>query len=147
MRIVSMFIIAALAGASIIGAPIAGAQAVHTGSTGGTVAGIAPAPVPPSARVPVRHEQRFLSGSLPVVVLEDGRVFADFGRGYEQVVRLCDGAASAAPPATALGVIQPAVTQPAAGQPLVQPAVTGARMSDLSCWSADYRGQISIAHP
>jgi hypothetical protein len=163
MRIVSSFIIIAVAGASLAavsaaGAQAAGAPAVHA-PTGGTVAGIAPPPAAVAA--PAQRERRFFSGGVPVVVLPDGRVFADFGRGYEQIVRSCAAPATyGAPVSAAVGpppaVVQPAAVQPPAGvsQPVpyappspVQPTAAQSHMSDLSCWAADSRGQILVAHP
>jgi hypothetical protein len=51
--------------------------------------------------------------NLPVVVVPDGRVFADFGRGYEQVLRNC----SAVVTSSYTTVVQPAVSQPTVVQP------------------------------
>jgi hypothetical protein len=50
---------------------------------------------PPPAQSPVGSGHSFRSGRLtfsdnfPIAVLSDGRVFANFGRGYEQVSRAC----------------------------------------------------------
>ena len=71
-----------------LGSPVA-LLAQHTKSTGsGRVAGIAPPPAPVVA-YPSAAPGTVFYGNIPIAVLGDGRVFADFGRGYEQVVRTC----------------------------------------------------------
>jgi hypothetical protein len=115
----------------VLAAPL-GAQVVHTragaaaggvAATGQRVAAIAPAPqpvylAPGNLYVPPGMA---LYGNLPVVVLTDGRVFADFGRGYEQVIRSCNTVVnySVFPnPVVQPSVVQPTVTQPTISQPL-----------------------------
>ena len=116
----------------------ASAQVVHTttkqtttitstsggrvGTAAGTVAprvaGIAP---PPAAVLVVPNQQVFIPrgfsivGNVPVVTLTDGRVFANFGNGFEQIVRNCSALVTFVNPQ----VIQPAVVQPVVVQPVV----------------------------
>jgi hypothetical protein len=112
----------------VLTAPL-GAQVVHTraavsgGAVAGNVAGIAPTPqpvylAPGSLFVPPGMA---LYGNLPVVVLTDGRVFADFGRGYEQVIRNCATIVNYSvfpTPVVQPTVVQPTITQPTISQPL-----------------------------
>ena len=121
-----------------------GAQVVHTTGTPGRVAGIAPTPPPP----PPAGNYRF--HRVPMVVSADGKVYADFGRGYEQLVRNCAvPLASFSQPTTA----QPVVTQPtpyaqpvpnqqtASQQALGQPSPNGPPANASACWATDERGQ------
>src|SRR5215211_9315237 len=76
-------------------------RAQHTKAPAGSrIAGIAPPPAAPPAPHPgpVRQHHGRVSGPafygtvpivVPVVVFPDGRVFADFGAGYERVVSVC----------------------------------------------------------
>jgi hypothetical protein len=101
-----------------------GQQARHTQPTvPPRVAAIAPAPAPR----PVQSGRRAYYGhgafryDVPILLMGDGRVFADFGRGWEAVSRSCG-----LPPGSASSqivspsglqqpvVVQPTVTQPAA---------------------------------
>jgi hypothetical protein len=128
--------------------------AQHKPKEGGRVAGIAApeqAAATPVTPVTVPPPGQFLYGSVPVLVTPDGRVFADFGSGYEQLVRNC---------ATPLANYQPAqqppsVTQPVPNQPTAsaQMAQRGAQPSSLprattvnsqSCWSTDTRGKVMV---
>jgi hypothetical protein len=113
----------------IVSMPL-GAQAVHrpangraaAAGAGARVAGIAPPP--PVIIAPQFNNGVYvppgmvLYGNLPIVVMPDGRVYADFGRGYEQVIRSCSSVVT-------YSVIQPTVpTQPIVTQPVVtQPGV------------------------
>ncbi len=106
-----------------------GAQVVHTRPASGAagvaasaprVAAIAPAPqpvivAPGNFLVPPGMA---LFANLPVVVLADGRVFADFGRGYEQIVRSCVSVVNSGFVANA-PVVQPTVVQPTVVQPTI----------------------------
>ena len=83
----------------------------------GRIAGIA-APVVRAERIVAPPPGSLLIGGVPVVVLPDGRMFADFGYGYEPITRGCGGAAlfvqSVAVPVQP-AVVQPSVAQPSAG--------------------------------
>src|SRR5215203_3412282 len=59
-------------------------------ASAGRIAGIAPAPAVASGNPPSNFGRgpAFLA-NIPIVVFPDGRVFADFGYGYEQVARSC----------------------------------------------------------
>jgi len=163
-----MRIVRTIAVAALLIAPIA-AEAQH-GKAGaaGRVAGIAPAPV----ANPIVAPGTFLSGSVPVIVSPDGRIFANFGAGFEQVVTAC-GAASGIVVSNvqSSGLVQPTVVQPSVAQPGIvatplpyTPAVpnqqtasqqmlgqqtAGAQPQQVvvrnrSCWSTDGRGQVFV---
>jgi hypothetical protein len=57
------------------------------------VAGIAPAPQASSGDAPVfprrGHHTPYYRGAVPVLVTNDGQIYADFGYGYEPVIRSC----------------------------------------------------------
>lgn len=80
----------------------------------GQVAGIAP-PVVRAERIVAPPPGSFRIGGVPVVVLSDGRMFADFGYGYEPITRGCGGAVLYAP--SFAGPVQPGVVQPTVAQP------------------------------
>jgi hypothetical protein len=131
----------------------------------GKVAGIAapPAPAPPT-NARVRRSPAFFR-NLTVAVLPDGRVFADFGRGFEQVVNWCGVPATFDAQSSSLiqpTVVQPTVIQPSAGvnQPLPQmlpqeskqaqqqaQAVRSTLVNTQMCWSNDPRGRVFVGHP
>lgn len=83
----------------------------------GRVAGIA-APIVRAERIVAPPPGSFLIGGVPVIVFPDGRMFADFGYGYEPITRGCNGAVmyvqSVAIPVQP-DVVQPTVAQPSAG--------------------------------
>jgi hypothetical protein len=126
--------------------PVAAFAQAHTTGSPGRVAGIAPAAPTPPAAGSYRYRD------VPMSVTSDGKVYADFGRGYEQLVRNC-----AVPLAS---FSQPGTAQPTAVQPLpYTPAVPNqqtpsqqeaTRSSSVSngqatdtrrCWSVDAHGQ------
>jgi hypothetical protein len=86
-----------------------------------------------------------------MIVSSDGRVYANFGRGYEQLVRNCAVPfANFSQPVTT----QPVVTQPqlytppvpnqqtASQQALNQPSASSTQQTNArACWSTDSRGQ------
>jgi hypothetical protein len=112
---------------------------------------------------------------MPVVIFPDGRVFAQFGNGFEQVVRGCPGGtaiiSSVLPGPVQPRVVQPTVIQPPAvvtqplpynppipGQQLVAQPLdwTGASqilagqtmiMSSTGCWAVNGYGQVFVYHP
>jgi hypothetical protein len=147
---------------------------------GGRVALIAPAPAPVVVVAP-RHgfygspyayqyghapygyfPNAAIMQNIPVVMLHDGRVFANFGYGYEQVVRTC-APAGVAPLVTGYAnvttgaivqptVVQPVITQPAPAQQTASeqmlaralspatvvttiPGPLAAQVVTASCWS------------
>ncbi len=178
-----MRLLAVALASSIVAAPLT-AQTVHAAPARGggaahpTVAAIAPPP--PVIVVPgggFGHPS-FPSGmpfysNLPIVVLPDGRVFADFGRGYERIVRTCSVANYVVAPTVATGqpaVVQPVVVQPsvavtpplpytppvpnqqtASQQMLYQNsqalAVQSTIVNQYSCWGHNGRGQVFIGRP
>ena len=98
--------------------------AQQTPVTSGRVAGIAPAPAqaPMNSRSNFNAPLTFLFGNTPVTIFGDGRVYADFGYGWEEVVRGCTGTVSyGIPGISAPSLIQPVVLQPTVIQPTVQP--------------------------
>jgi len=175
----------AVALASAIVATSVTAQTVHTaparsgGAARPAVAGIAPPP--PVIVVPGGGfgNQIYPSGmsyysNFPIVVLPDGRVFADFGRGFERIARTCNVANYVVAPMMTTGqptVVQPVVVQPSIGvaQPLpYTPPVPNQQtasqqmvyqsngqalaaqstvVNPYSCWGHDGRGQVFIGRP
>jgi hypothetical protein len=122
---------------ALVGLFSAALAAQHTTpTTPPRVAGIAPPPAPaPIVPNGARHDRSgFLFGNVPVIVFPDGRVFANFGQGLEQVVRSCglpvnyggqvtygNQVIPGMSPTTQPVVVQPTVTQPTIGatsQPL-----------------------------
>jgi hypothetical protein len=155
--------------AGLVVAPIA-AHAQHTkAAASGRVAGIAPAPVVVN---PVVAPGTFLTGSVPVFISPDGRVFANFGGGFEQVVTACGASTGIVMTnGQSAGLVQPAVVQPSVTQPgivagplpftpavpnqqtasqqmLGQPAAPVQQqqfvVGNRSCWSTDGRGQVFV---
>src|SRR5436190_2019668 len=108
MRIARTMVIAGL----VISPAVALAQhTVHTkAAASGRVAGIAPAPVIVTTSI---APGTFLTGSVPIIISPDGRVFANFGGGFEQVVTAC-GISNGIVVANAqsAGLVQPTVVQP-----------------------------------
>jgi hypothetical protein len=140
------------------------------------IAAIAPpAPAPPAA-VPQRayHSRGGFRSDLPILLMGDGRVFADFGRGWEAVSRSCalpQGYASTQIVSPS-GLQQPAVVQPTVTQPPApgverlpytppvpaqqtpsqQMAQNGGRLPEASgvrqsCWARQQDGRIVVAQP
>ena len=156
---------------------------------GGRVALIAPAPAPVVVVAP-RHgfygspyayqygyspygyfPSAAIVQNIPVVMLQDGRVFANFGYGYEQVVRTCapsgvvpvvTGYASVPRGSTIVQPtpMQPVVTQPAPAQPTASeqmlaralspatvvtaiPGPLAVQLVTPSCWS-HYGGSVFV---
>ncbi len=126
---------------------------VVKGTTGaGRVAGIAPAQTPIVVVQPAQQAYYYpqygygyssygyfpnagFVQNIPVVLLQDGRVFANFGYGYEQVIRTCSpggfGSVSSgygASLVTGGGVVQPTVVQPTATQPAPAQTTESERM-------------------
>jgi hypothetical protein len=147
------------------------------GAPAGTVAAIAP---PPTVVVTSRNASLFAPagsflGNVPVVVFPDGRVFVDFGRGFEQVVRGCPGnmalLSSVLPPPVQPTVVQPTVIQPPAvvtqplpynppiaGQQLVAQPLTPTTAGQIlagesvivnsnACWAVNGYGQVFVFRP
>jgi len=166
MRIVRSIALAGLVIAPAVPAA-AFAQRAKAGA-GGRIAGIAPAPV---VVAPVVAPGTFLT-SVPVIVSPDGRVFANFGAGFEQVVTACGTSPLVAGSIQPRGTIQPTVVQPAVAQPgivagplpftppvpnqqtasqqmLSQGAVPAQAQQQVvveqrRCWSSDGRGRVFI---
>jgi hypothetical protein len=138
------------------------AAAQHTKAAPARVAAIAPPPpiVTVAPRSLIRHGYYGYGGSyygaarygpVPLVLLADGRAFADFGFGYEQIVEACGshGAYSAqvvSPSgANQPAVIQPTVSQPSPGAPSITPPVPAQGVGH-PCWSLQADGRL-IAYP
>jgi hypothetical protein len=138
------------------------------------IAGIAPPPTPAEPANPHGHRTPVFFGNVPVVVLSDGRVFANFGRGFERVVNPCGVPASfgagLSPALAQPSVVQPSVAQPPVGvnQPLPytppvpsQPTASQQMLPQASqqalasgstlvntqmCWGND-RGRVLVGRP
>ena len=160
----------------------ASAQSRRTVRRAGPIGGMAPPP-PPSPRqiqqppygsqddhVPYASAQYGSPavGSVPVVLMPDGRIYADFGYGYEPVIRSCAGAAPvtyASPPAQYSPPVyatptysvpsfnsptpsQPAATSSKASQTGAQVASTRMRNSTdpviPACWVTDAYGRVVV---
>jgi hypothetical protein len=137
------------------------AAAQHTKAEPARIAAIAPAPpiVTIAPRPLIRHSYYPGGvyygaggyGPVPLVLLTDGRAFADFGYGYEQVVEACGshgayGAQIVSPSgASQPAVIQPTVSQPSPGAPSITPPVP-AQVAGHPCWSLQADGRL-IAYP
>ena len=122
------------------------AAAQHKPKETGRVGGIAAPPQQVVSPVTVPAPGQFLYANIPVLITPDGRVFADFGMGYEQLVRNC---------ATPLNVyqqtqpVQPATTQPVpnqqtASQQMLNNLPRATRTNSQSCWSTDARGKVMV---
>jgi len=147
-----------------------------TGAAAPRVAAIAPAPAPQTQPLYPRryYGHGGFRSDLPILLMADGRVFADFGRGFEQIARSC------ALPTAYVGsqivspsglqqpvVVQPTVTQPTAPgverlaytppvpnqqTPSQQMAAQGGRLppeslASQSCWAVSQNGRIVVAQP
>jgi len=170
----------------LVAAPLS-AQTVHTRPAAGVIAGIAPPPptivVVPGATSVFGPGNFFGAGggvapgnfvfaTIPVVVFPDGRVFADFGRGFEQVVRQCGVVASVVVQPQAgvqPTVVQPTVTQPGVGvsptlpytPPVPNQQTSSQQMlsrmpgpggqtvvvNSQACWAANGHGRVYVTRP
>ena len=165
MRIVRTIAVAGL----LVGPVVAEAQHGKAGAAG-RIAGIAPAPVIVN---PIVAPGTFFSGTVPVIISPDGRIFANFGGGFEQVVTAC-GVSSGIVVSNvqSAGLIQPTVVQPTVAQPGIvvgplpyTPAVPNQQTAsqqmlgqrtaavqaqqqvivrNRACWSTDGRGQVFV---
>jgi hypothetical protein len=167
-----MRIVRFVALAGLVIAPVA-AHAQHTKpAPSGRIAGIAPAPVIVNPRFgPGRFINArffnggFFTGFVPILVLPDGRVFANFGAGFEQVVTACGVSTGIAVTNVLPSVIQPTVVQPSAIQPGIDaglfPFTSPAPIQETAsqqmlqaqqqvgvanraCWATDGRGQVFV---
>ena len=152
------------------------APAQTSGASSPRVAAIAPPPTPQAQPV---YPHRFYGhggfrSDLPILLMADGRVFADFGRGFEQILRSCalPTTSSSAQVVSPSGlqqpvIVQPTVTQPAApgierlpytppvpnqAAPSQQMAAAGGRLPQeglarQSCWAMSQNGRIVVAQP
>ena len=156
-------------------ASIASAQRTqHTQpTTAPRVAMIAPAPQTPPSNPRSFYGHHGFRDDLPILWLSDGRVFANFGRGFEQIARSCaiSSGFSSPPIVSPSGLQQPVVVQPTVTQPSIasvprlpytppvpaqqtasqQMAEQGSRnlgenRASQSCW-AQQNGRIFIAEP
>ena len=150
------------------------APSTATGTAAPRVAAIAPATSPPQQISPYRHYGHGgFRSDLPILLMADGRVFADFGRGFEQIVRSCalSSAYSGSNVVSPSGLQQPVVVQPTVTQPAPpgverlpftpsvpnqqtpsqQMAAQGGRLaeslSSQSCWAVSQSGRIVVAQP
>lgn len=162
----------------------AAAQVVHKPAPTSSASSAAPrivAVAPPPTVIVVPGNGVFYAppgsflANAPVVALPDGRVFADFGRGFEQIVRGCGGGgafvtsvlpASVSPPVVQPSVVQPpvVVTQlppynpPIAGQQygsqplnnMTGPQVISGQSAIVNanaCWARSEQGQVFVFRP
>lgn len=160
-----------IAVAALVITPVAAHAQRGKAGAAGRIAGIAPPPV----AQPVFAPGTFFSGTVPVIISPDGRIFANFGGGFEQVVTACG--ASSGIVVTNLqqtGIVQPTVVQPSVAQPGIvagplpyTPAVPNQQTASQqmlgqlnapvqpqqivvprrACWSTDGRGQVFVGRP
>jgi len=163
--------------ATAAGASVASAQRTqHTQpATAPRVAAIAPAPAPQMAPGNWHRFNRHggFRDDFPILLLSDGRVFANFGRGFEQIVRSCplSSGYSSLQIVSPSGLEQPVVVQPTVTQPSIPPvarlpytppvpaqqttsqqmAEQGGRLpqsvASESCWAVSQNGRIVVAQP
>jgi hypothetical protein len=159
--------------AAALGSSSALAAQHQAPSSGGRIAAIAPPPAVALVNPPSNFGPQALVWftNIPIVVFADGRVFTDFGYGYEQVARSC--ALSVSYVLTNGIPLQPTVAQPAVVQPSVptstltmpatQPPVTptvtqpmtapsiqpaqGVSLNSQACWAVDNTGRVFIGRP
>ena len=116
---------------------------------------IAPAPAQaPAPGQPGVDPNRPRLWSVPILTLPDGRVYADFGYGFEQVVSSCAASLAVQPsPAPSATPTQPVVTQPAPAQATTSEQMLNTRPANSasvtntpaasSCWSTE-AGSIQV---
>lgn len=161
----------------------ASAQSRRVAPRAGPIGGMA-SPPPPSVpriqqppygsqydHVPYGSEQYGspVIGSVPVALMPDGRIYADFGYGYEPVIRSCAAATSAiqvspapqySPPAyttptyTLPSYAPPTHQQPSGMQSMSSPTAYGQRSAMRlrtsanpvipSCWVTDAYGRVVV---
>lgn len=180
-----LILVAALAVATPLSAQVvhtrtstaAGTVAGTAGTAAPRIAGIAP---PPPTFIIVSGDNfvtpigngTVIFANIPAFVLADGRVFANFGRGIEQVVRPCGAVLNTIGEGLFQTTGQPFVTQPSVIQPtpgasqplpftpavpnqptvsqqmLVQALATGpVIVNGFSCWAANRVGQVFVTRP
>ena len=106
---------------------------------------------------------------IPTIVTSDGRVFANFGNGYEQVVRSCAAQNAQAAPSSGYGVYStptyslpnygaqqpmpytpPVPTMPTESQKMIQEQqaqATATQAGQTACWATDAQGRVFVAGP
>ena len=167
-----MRIVRFIAVAGLVIAPVAAYAQHPKPATTGRIAGIARAPVivnppfGPGRFINARFfNGGFFSGFVPVIVAPDGRVFANFGVGFEEVVTACGMSAGIVSTSVLPSVIQPTVIQPSVVQPGIAPgalpftppvpipetasqqmlqAQQQVGLSNRACWSSDGHGQVFV---
>ena len=176
MRI-SVFALVAIAASASTGSAqrTQHAPAATSGAAAPHVAAIAPPPGPPMQQIyPHRYSGHGgFRSDLPILLMADGRVFADFGWGFEQIVRSCalPSGYSSSQIVSPSGLQQPVVVQPTVTQPTApgverlpytppvpnqqtpsqQMAAREARVppsvASQSCWAISQTGRIVVAQP
>jgi len=177
MRVITSAVVAVASWASLASAQRTQRAPTSTnGAAAPRIATIAPAP---ATRPQQDYPHRFYGhggfrDDLPILLMADGRVFADFGRGFEQIVRSCTlpTGYSSAQIVSPSGLQQPVVVQPSVTQPAppgvermpytppVPPQQTPSQqmaerggqlaprdLGSQSCWAMSQTGRIFIAQP
>lgn len=167
-----MRIVRWIAVAELVIVPVAAHAQLTKPATSGRIAGIARGPVivnppfGPGRFINARFfNGGFFSGFVPVIVAPDGRVFANFGAGFEQVVTECGVSAGIVATSVLPSVIQPTVIQPSVVQPGISPGVLPftppvpipeaasqqmlqaqqqVGVVNRACWSTDGHGQVFV---
>lgn len=174
-----MRIVGFIAVAGLMIAPVAAHAQRTKPATSGRIAGIAPPPAIVSPLGPGRFFNGrffngrfftggFFTGFVPIIISQDGRVFANFGAGFEEVVTACGVSTGFVVTSVLPGVIQPTVIQPSVIQPQIvggalpfTPAVPIQETASQQmlqaqqqvgvgngvCWSTDGHGQVFVGRP
>jgi hypothetical protein len=170
-----MRIVRFVALAGLVAAPVAVHAQYRKPATSARIAGIAPAPVIVS---PLGGPARFFNakffnggfftGFVPTIVSPEGRVFANFGAGFEEVVTTCGASTGVYAMSVLPDVIQPTVIQPS----VIQPQIVGGLLpfsppvpipesatqqmlqaqqqvavGNRVCWTTDGHGQMFVGRP
>jgi len=86
-------------------------------------------------------------GPAPLVLLTDGRAFADFGYGYQQVIDPCGSTTYNAQIVSASGANQPVVVQPSIRQPSAEVISNPSLPSPSTMPANNSSTEVSASHP
>ena len=86
-------------------------------------------------------------GPVPLLLLTDGRAFADFGYGYRQVIDHCGSTVYNTQIVSASGANQPAVVQPTVRQPSAEVISNPSLTSPTTMPAVNSSTEVSPSHP
>jgi len=124
-------------------------------------AGVEAHPAPAVVSNPIVISQPVAVSLMPVVLMSDGTIFANFGFGFERVARACSSTLVVGQPTVVAsnGVVlsqpkQPTYTQPVPNQQTAsQTVVNGSQQTTLSvpaqraCFNRDVSGRVFVYRP